>query len=105
MNYTEKQKELIIEKLEFQSERQLREAYDDMLDNYYGSVTIAIYDYCVSKALKSTDPIAYRTGFFNWLDSEIRIGIYTDEIQGEYYLQSEVDELLKSIEEEDEEND
>jgi hypothetical protein len=101
--YTEKQKQLIIKKLKFVSERQLYEAYDDVLDDVHGCVMIVGCEYCTSDVLKSIDPTAYKCGFSDWLDSDIRDGIYTDEIKGEYYLQSEVDELLESTEEENEE--
>jgi hypothetical protein len=101
MNYTEKQIQAIIENLEFQSERRLEAAFDDFLDDLYGNVRIGPYTYATSEALSNTDPTAYRCGFADWLDGEIRDGVYTDEIQGEYYQQYEVDELLESIEEDE----
>lgn len=53
------------------SDYELHERYDDMLDDVYGEVSIAGYEYSTSNALKNVDPIAYRVGFADWLDSEI----------------------------------
>ncbi len=44
--------------------------YDEFLDDIYGDVNIAGIYYATSQALKATDPIAYRVGFNDWLDSE-----------------------------------
>ena len=101
MNYTEKQKQAIIENLEFQSERQLHDAYDNVLNELNDECMVNGFGFSPSEVLKALDPIAYRCGFSDWLDGEIRDGVYTDEIQGEYYLQSEVDELLESIAEDE----
>lgn len=46
------------------------EQYDEFLDEVYGTVTIAGMEYQTSRALKELDPIAYRTGFNDWCDSE-----------------------------------
>ena len=101
MNYTEKQKQAIIENLEFQSSWQLQVAYDAVIDEINPECMVNGFGYSPSDVLKALDPVAYRCGFADWLDGEIRDGVYTDEIQGEYYLQSEVDELLESIEEDE----
>lgn len=49
---------------------ELYERYDDMLDEVYGDVSIAGMSYVTSYALKEVDPIAYRVGFNDWVDSE-----------------------------------
>jgi hypothetical protein len=41
---------------------QIEESYKEMLDDAYGTVTIAGYEYQTSYALKECDPIAYRVG-------------------------------------------
>lgn len=41
---------------------ELEQAYNEMLDSTYGTVTIAGYEYDTSAALKQIDPIAYRVG-------------------------------------------
>ena len=41
---------------------ELEEMYNDMLDDVYGTVNIAGYEYSTSQALKAIDPIAYSVG-------------------------------------------
>ncbi len=41
---------------------ELEQRYNDMLDDAYGMVQIAGYEYSTSQALKEVDPIAYRVG-------------------------------------------
>ncbi len=53
------------------TDRELHEMYDDFLDDCYGDVKIGGYEYSTSKAMKEVDPIAYRCGFNDWLDSEV----------------------------------
>jgi len=48
--------------------------YDEMLDEFVEPV-FGIYG---SRILKTCDPIAYRTGFNDWLDSR---GIDSDELE------------------------
>jgi hypothetical protein len=57
------------------------EAYDEALDAN-GTVTIAGYEYEVSRALREVDPVAYRCGFNDWANDE---GIDTDELEGAFY--------------------
>jgi len=52
----------------------LHERYDEMLDEVYDYCTIAGMQYCTGRALALLDPIAYRCGFNDWLDSEIQDG-------------------------------
>ena len=49
---------------------ELHERYDDMLDEVYPDLTIAGMEFSTSNALKELDPIAYRVGFSDWVDSE-----------------------------------
>ena len=53
------------------TDEQLHERYDDMLDEVYPDLTIAGMEFSTSNALKELDPIAYRVGFSDWVDSEI----------------------------------
>lgn len=55
------------------------EAYDDMLDETNGPVKIGELEYSTSRVLRVVDPIAYRVGLSDWLDSE---GIDTDALEG-----------------------
>lgn len=45
------------------------EAYNDMLDDVYGPLCIGGLEYDNSEAFKTLDPIAYRVGFNNYMDS------------------------------------
>ena len=40
-----------------------------MLDEVYGMVKVAGYEYETSRTLQEIDPIAYRVGFNDWLDT------------------------------------
>jgi len=53
------------------SDYDLHERYDDMLDECCDEVRIGSLSYMPSRALKEVDPIAYRVGFSDWLDSEL----------------------------------
>jgi hypothetical protein len=48
---------------------ELEELYKESLDEIYGTVKVAGYEYDTSRALYELDPIAYRVGFSDWLDS------------------------------------
>ncbi len=50
------------------TEYDLAQRYDDMLDEVFGTVTIAGYVKDTSRALKDTDPIAYRVGMHDYAD-------------------------------------
>lgn len=43
--------------------------YDDFLDEVCEDVTIGSLTYSASFALQRVDPIAYRVGYSEWLDS------------------------------------
>ena len=48
---------------------EIEESYKSMLDDVYGTVTIAGYEYDTSRALYECDPIAYRVGLSDFEDS------------------------------------
>jgi hypothetical protein len=58
--------------------------YDDMLDDTYGVVSIAGMEYSTSDVLKRLDPIAYRCGLDDYIDSLLTDG-EIEEIDGDYY--------------------
>ena len=45
---------------------ELEQAYNEMLDEVYGTVNIAGYEYDTSRALKEIDPIAYSVGMSDY---------------------------------------
>ena len=56
------------------TDRDLHEQYDEMLSEIYGEVEICGLKYDAARALKEIDPIAYRCGFNDWLDSQCQDG-------------------------------
>lgn len=58
---------------------ELEERYDDWLDEVCGEVHIGSLSYVASKVLKEVDPIAYRVGMSDFVDSEMQDGRLTDE--------------------------
>lgn len=73
---------------------ELKERFDEFLDDVYGTVEVAGLSYCTSNLLKSTDPIAYRCGFNDWLDVEISEG-NIKEVEGLYYPAQEWDAIVE----------
>lgn len=47
--------------------------YDDMLDDCYGTATVAGREYSTSRALKELDPVAYRRGFSGYCTTTIEL--------------------------------
>lgn len=62
------------------------ELYANMLDDYYGEVSIAGMTFQTSRALKELDPTAFRCGEVDYIDSLSLI-----EINGDYYEQDAVE--------------
>ena len=50
-------------------ELDLYKMYDDMIDECNEEITISGMRYCASRVLKYADPIAYRCGFSDYIDS------------------------------------
>ena len=48
------------------TEYEIEESYKIMLDDVYGTVIIAGYEYDTSRALYECDPIAYRVGLSDY---------------------------------------
>ncbi len=53
------------------SEHDLQTRYDEMLDECYPDLIVCGLNYSSSRTLQEVDPIAYRCGFNDWLDSEL----------------------------------
>lgn len=54
------------------SESEAYESYDEMIDDVYGEHMGLLS----SEIIKSTDPIAYRVGFHDYVDSQITDGVW-----------------------------
>ena len=81
------------------SEWDLESMYCDFLDDVYPSLEIAgIRGYLTSSVLKEVDPTAFRCGFADWLDAECENDVLV-EIDGQYYRQSDIDDLPELEEE------
>jgi hypothetical protein len=50
----------------------LDDMYKGFLDEIHGTVKICGYEYSSSRALGEVDPTAYRCGFADWLDSQVK---------------------------------
>jgi methyl coenzyme M reductase subunit C-like uncharacterized protein (methanogenesis marker protein 7) len=99
MNLTTEQEAIIEERLQGKSEDEMKEVYDEYIDDESNSeVNILGLTYSPSQVLKEIDPIAYRCYFNDWLD-----GMDLVEIDGYYYDTKEVEDLLEELAEEEEE--
>ena len=52
------------------SESEAEERYHEMINEVYGELNICGYTYETARVFKEIDPIAYRCGYFDWLDAE-----------------------------------
>jgi hypothetical protein len=50
------------------TDRELRERYNEFLNEMYGQVSVAGYYYDTAYLLKEADPTAYEIGFDDYLD-------------------------------------
>ena len=79
-----------------------KEGYDTMLDDIYGTVNIAGYDYEASHALGMVDPIAYNDGLAEYCSSQVSEGVWFDGGSGYYcaydiaeHFEMDVDDILE----------
>ena len=72
------------------------EEYDEMLDDVYGKVSIAWYDWFTSVALYKLDPIAYNCWYSDWesCQEEIRI---CGECDSEHETEAEANECCQEV--------
>ena len=72
------------------SDHELDSMYREMLDEIYGPVSIAGYEYETSQALADVDPVAYRCGFSDYISSLLE-DVLTEK-DGKYYWTDELEE-------------
>ena len=60
------------------SERMAEEMYDEMLDDCEGPVTLCGMTYSASQVLREVDPVAYRCGFNDYVDSLTHDDIFVE---------------------------
>lgn len=80
----------------------VEERFRSFLDEVWGDVNICGYIYSTSRILEEVDPVAFRCGCNDWVDSKTG-DTFTEEIRGEIYDFSEAEEIRERIEEEQEE--
>ena len=51
------------------SEQDMVDQFEEMLDDVYGTVSVAGMEYDTARALKEIDPIAYRCWLLDYVDS------------------------------------
>lgn len=74
--------------------------YDDMLDECYDMVHIGNLSYYPSQVLREVDPVAYRCGYNDYIDS-----VELEEIPEYQELQEQLEELENELEELENNND
>jgi hypothetical protein len=89
------QLEKVLEAATVYSEREMKEQYDEMLDDCYGVVKIGTYEYETSTTMKNVDPTAYNCGFNNYVDEREDIL----EFEGRYYAAQSIEDALDQGEE------
>ena len=71
--------------------------FDEMLDECYDMIKVCGYEYYPSHVLESTDPIAYRCGLTDYLDSLEQDDIVVSFDNGcSYYLVSDVEDFIEN---------
>ena len=73
---------------------QLEEMFDEMLDECYPLVEFGQLYYTPSNVLRSTDPVAYRCGFADWLDAQLSDGILFEHSDGTIHDEEEEEEAV-----------
>ena len=76
----------------------LDQRYRDFLDEIYPEVKIGCTRYWPSKIVEELSPTDFRCGKVDWIDSEIKNGVLSEEIDGEYYDAEEVENIRVEIE-------
>lgn len=72
--------------------------YRDFLDEIYPEVKIGDSRYSPSRIVEELSPTDFRCGKVDWIDSEIKNGVLSEEIDGEYYNAEEVENIRGEIE-------
>ncbi len=77
------------------------DSYDEMLDDCYEEIKIGNLSYFVSQVLRSVDPIAYKCGFNDYVDSIYQDILYDLERMSDGETQDFYGSSVECIEEED----
>lgn len=90
-------RERLLSELDNVSERDLKDRFDATLDDIYGTVKIAGFDYPTSDALYCVDATAYRCAFADWVSEASD----TLEWNGRYFMESDVSDALDALDDEE----
>lgn len=71
--------------------------FRDSIDETTETIQIGSISFTPSRVLEELDPIAFRCGVSDYMDSLAQDGEY-EEIDGEYYQASEVEEIREELE-------
>jgi len=74
--------------------------YRDMLDDCEPEVNVAGLSFVPSRVVEELDPVAFRCGVNDYVDSLVGESL-SEEIDGNHYNLEEVNEILEEIESED----
>ena len=74
----------------------LRERFEDMLNDCYPPVSICGYEYEAGRTLKEIDPIAFDCGFADWISSELDENL--EEVEGEFFAKDDCESVRESLE-------
>ena len=72
----------------------LEKMFDEMLDECYPLVEFGLLSYTPSDVLRSTDPVAYRCGFSDWLDSQLFDAILFEHSDGSIHDEEEEEQAV-----------
>lgn len=74
--------------------------YDEMLDDCHGDIDICGYSYSASRVLQEVDPIAYRCGYNDYVDSIDLDAIveYCELTEQKDELESEIEDIESELE-------
>lgn len=73
--------------------------YDEYLNEIYDSYG-APFGLNGSRVLQETDPIAYRVGYNDWVDTFLSDGDYVELFVDEYFLQSDIESAIDALDDE-----
>lgn len=80
----------------------VEENYDDLIDDGYETFKIGYCEFTASEILKNCDPVAYRCGIDDFVDSELSDAQSELDRYGRYDAGKRVYEIVEEDEEEDE---
>jgi hypothetical protein len=69
--------------------------YQEMLNDVYGNVNVAGYEYTTAEVLASMNPLAYRCGLADYISAELEDRLV--EVDGVYFERDDIDSINERI--------